>query len=48
MNISKANKRDRKRQKKRYGHKVSNRSIFTIVNQQIKKSEDLKKEKSNE
>lgn len=46
MKISKANKRDKKRQKKNQGMVVSNKSIFIIQQAQIKR--DQKKIKRNE
>lgn len=43
--IERAEKRDTKRNKARNGMRVSNRSIFTIVSAQVKRSEEIKKKK---
>lgn len=45
MKIEKANNRDKKINKKKYGHMVSNRSIFVIVEVQVKKSRKNKDKK---
>jgi hypothetical protein len=45
MKLDKANKRDKKLTKKKHGHRVDNRSIFVIVGIQVKKSQDIKKNK---
>lgn len=43
--IERAEKRDHKRSKAKNGMRVSNRSIFTIVGAQVKRSEEIKKNK---
>lgn len=43
--IERAEKRDHKRSKAKNGMRVSNRSIFTIVGAQVKRSEEIKKKK---
>jgi hypothetical protein len=43
--IERAKKRDNKRHKAKNGMRISNRSIFTIVATQVKRSEEIKKEK---
>ena len=49
MNISKANKRDHARNKRKNGQRVSGRSLFVIQSIQIKKAEKAKsKRRKNE
>ena len=43
--IDRAEKRDKKYHKSRYGHKVSNRGIFTIVETMVNRTEKRKKKK---
>lgn len=43
--IERANRRDNQRNKARNGMRISNRSIFTIVEAQVKRSEEIKKKK---
>lgn len=45
MNLDKAVKRDRKRQRRKYGHVVENRSIFTLEEVKVKKALKIKKER---
>jgi len=42
MKIDKAKSRDKKRDKKKHGMRVSGRSIFTIVATQVKRAEESK------
>jgi len=44
--IERAERREKKRKKSRYGMRISNRSIFTIVGAQIKRTEEIKKGKN--
>lgn len=43
--LDKAKRRDKKRNKARYGQKTSGRSVFLIQEIQIKKAKKIKKEK---
>lgn len=43
MNLDKANKRDKKRHKKKYGMRTSGRSVFTIQRLLVKRAEERKK-----
>lgn len=43
--IERVEKRDSKRTKAKNGMRISNRSIFTIVGAQVKRSEEIKKKK---
>lgn len=43
--VERANKRDKASRKKRYGHSVSNKSIFTIVETMVNRTEKRKKKK---
>lgn len=45
MNLNKATKRDRKRQKRKYGHVVDGRSVFVIEEVKVKKALKIKKER---
>jgi hypothetical protein len=45
MNLKKSSSRDNKINRRRSGHIVNNRSIFTIVDTQKKKSLQIKKER---
>lgn len=45
MNINKAIKRDRKIKRRRYGHKVDGKSIFTIQEKQKQRAEQIKRER---
>ena len=43
MKIDKANRRDVRIQKRRGGHQVDNKGIFTIVEEQKKRAKKIKK-----
>lgn len=45
MKISKAEGRDKKRDKKKYGMRVKGRSIFTIVETQVRRAKKKKRKK---
>lgn len=45
MKISKAEGRDKKRNKKKYGMRVRGRSIFVVVEAQVKRAKRTKKKK---
>lgn len=45
MKLDKAKSRDKKRNKKKNGMRISGKSIFTIVETQVKKSDEIDKEK---
>lgn len=47
MKLEKATKRDRKRTRRKHGMRISGRSIFTIVEQQVKRSKKIKQEDRN-
>lgn len=47
MSKEKWKRRDKKRNKARYGHKVDSKSVFLIQRLQIERAEKLKKEKEN-
>lgn len=42
MKISKADGRDRKRNRRKNGMRVTGKSIFTIVGAQVKRAEEVK------
>ena len=43
--IEKAKRRDKKRRKERYGHKVDSKSVFLIQRLQIERAEKAKQKK---
>jgi hypothetical protein len=45
MDISKAMRRERKIQKRRYGPRIDSKSVFTIVETQKKRSQAIKKQR---
>jgi hypothetical protein len=47
MNINKANNRDRKINKRKYGMLIDNRNIFILEEEQKKRSLQIKKERKN-
>lgn len=42
MKLDKANKRDKKIQRKKHGMKVSGKSVFVLVHSQMKKAKERK------
>lgn len=45
MKIDKANRRDKKYRKSRYGMRISGKSVFVIVEAMVQRSEESKKKK---
>jgi len=46
MKLTKAEGRDKKRHKKKHGMRVRGRSIFTVVEAQVKRAKKIRKKKT--